>query len=422
MSPNGVSQLCAKDDLRGIVKILEWIGFVRKQKSDHLPATLAFTSDPTERTIEYYPQKGVYDPRWLLDGSFNDLGQSGLFDKGSFVESMSGWAKSIVSGRARLGGFPMGVIAVETRTTECLIPADPADTNSRECIKVSAGQVWFPDSAHKTAQALRDFRGEQIPVMILANWRGFSGGMMDMFSEVLKFGAMIVDELTQLKQPVFIYLPPFAELRGGAWVVLDPQINVDMMEMYADPQSRGGVLEPEGIVEIKCRHAQKQKLMERLDQAFRSLKADCKPTNGREKLLASVYQQICVQFAELHDRPGRMKAKGVIREVVEWSEARRFFYWRLRRRLSEEVFKSRLEEATGRVISKQDMETQLHQLMHLKSDSDREVVEWLDLNTASIDSFLAQKRKERMKAQLKGMLDADLETVQSLLAELMKEE
>ena len=39
------------------------------------------------------------------------------------------------------------------------------------------GKVWFPDSAFKTAQALKDFNhGENLPVMIFANWRGFSGG------------------------------------------------------------------------------------------------------------------------------------------------------------------------------------------------------------------------------------------------------
>ena len=34
---------------------------------------------------------------------------------------------------------------------------------------------------------------------------------------------------------------------------LDPSINPSKMEMYADPSARGGVLEPEAIVEIKYR-------------------------------------------------------------------------------------------------------------------------------------------------------------------------
>lgn len=40
-----------------------------------------------------------------------------------------------------------------------------------------AGQVWFPDSAFKTAQAISDFNCERLPLMVFANWRGFSGGM-----------------------------------------------------------------------------------------------------------------------------------------------------------------------------------------------------------------------------------------------------
>ena len=42
-----------------------------------------------------------------------------------------------------------------------------------------------------------------------------------------------------------------------------------------------------------------------------------------------------MHFADLHDTPGRMEAKGVIRRQVRWAESRRFFYWRLRRRLLE---------------------------------------------------------------------------------------
>ena len=34
--------------------------------------------------------------------------ESGLFDKDSWVETLPGWAKSVVTGRARLGGMPCG--------------------------------------------------------------------------------------------------------------------------------------------------------------------------------------------------------------------------------------------------------------------------------------------------------------------------
>lgn len=46
-----------------------------------------------------------------------------------------------------------------------------------------------------------------------------------MYDQVLKFGSYIVDALRKYEQPVLVYIPPYAELRGGAWVVLDPTIN-----------------------------------------------------------------------------------------------------------------------------------------------------------------------------------------------------
>lgn len=42
------------------------------------------------------------------------------------------------------------------------------------------------------------------------------------------------------------------------------------------------------------------------------------------------------EFADLHDRAGRMKAKGVIRDVVTWQRSRSYFFWRARRRIAED--------------------------------------------------------------------------------------
>ena len=47
---------------------------------------------------------------------------------------------------------------------------------------MEAGQVWTPNSAYKTAQAIMDIDREGLPLVILANMRGFSGGQQDMVS------------------------------------------------------------------------------------------------------------------------------------------------------------------------------------------------------------------------------------------------
>ena len=110
--------------------------------------------DSIDRVIEYTPPKGLtYDPRLLFNGITTEQSwQSGFFDKDSFVEALGGWAKTVVMGRGRLGGIPMGVIVTENRTAEALKPADPADLSSQEKMVQQAGGVWFPDSAYKTAQ------------------------------------------------------------------------------------------------------------------------------------------------------------------------------------------------------------------------------------------------------------------------------
>lgn len=59
-----------------------------------------------------------------------------------------------------------------------------------------------------------------------------------MYEQVVKFGAYIVEELSLYQEPILIYIPPFAELRGGAWAVVDPTINPRHMEMYADIEAR----------------------------------------------------------------------------------------------------------------------------------------------------------------------------------------
>ena len=221
MYPNGVSHQLSDDHLDAIKKAVKWLSYVPRTRGTPLPITDIKAIDSVERLVQFTPSKTAVapydDPRYLIDGpSFDADAPLGFFDKGSFTETLSEWAQTVVVGRARLGGIPMGVIVTENRTRTCLTPADPADPNSSEIEVMQAGGVWFPDSAYKTAQAIRDFKGEDLPVMIFANWRGFSGGQRDMFLEVLKYGAMIVDALVAFEQPIFVYIPPFAELRGGA--------------------------------------------------------------------------------------------------------------------------------------------------------------------------------------------------------------
>jgi len=429
MYRNGVSHMTANDDFAGVSKLVEWLSFVPEKRNQ--PVAVSPIVDDWDRDITYVPpHKQPYDVRWLIQGKTEDDGTflSGLFDKDSFVETLGGWAKTVVVGRARIGGIPMGVIGVETRSVENITPADPANPDSMEQVSQEAGGVWYPNSAFKTAQAINDFNnGEQLPLMILANWRGFSGGQRDMYNEVLKYGSYIVDALVKFNQPIFIYIPPHGELRGGSWVVVDPTIAPDTMEMYADVEARGGVLEPEGIIGIKYRKDKQLSTLARLDETYRSLKkqledkdlsaeaaADIKSQlAAREKALLPVYSQIAVQFADLHDRSGRMKAKGVIRDQLEWINARRFFYWRLRRRLNEEYIIKRMSTSAlaCNPSTSKTSEIRAHNLQQLKSWS--ELPDWETDDQAVTEWYETERKKigERVEALKAEKLATDVATL-----------
>ena len=108
----------------------------------------AHQADPVDRPVTFQPPGGPYDPRDLIEGAPNPLTgdwESGLFDRHSFVEMLGGWARTVVTGRARLGGIPVGVIAVETRPVEVTHPADPANVDTD-------AQVWTIQKKKKKTQ------------------------------------------------------------------------------------------------------------------------------------------------------------------------------------------------------------------------------------------------------------------------------
>jgi len=417
MGPNGVSHMIVEDDQQGVAAVLNWLSYVPRDV--HSPPASMPCVDPVDRPVAWSPPATPYDVRHLLAGgpaSASAAGGSadfvpGFFDAGSFTETLAQWGKTVVCGRARLGGIPVGVVAVETRLQEVRMPADPANPESRETLVQQAGQVWFPDSAYKTAQAIADFNtGEKLPLFIFANWRGFSGGTRDMADSILKYGAMIVDQLRAYDQPVFVYIPPRGELRGGAWVVVDPTINSQAMEMYADTTSRGGILEPPGICEVKFRSGDQVKLMHRNDPQLQALDAD--PTRNaaaitaREETLMPFYTQVAHAFADLHDRAGRMKAKGAIRDVVDWPTSRKYFYWRLRRRLAEDAARAQFESSSGsaqhsEVPSHEEVTATLKRAMASKLgasaswEDDATVAHWLESDAANVSKLAATSTRQR---------------------------
>ncbi|XP_011006151.1 PREDICTED: acetyl-CoA carboxylase 1-like [Populus euphratica] len=444
MATNGVVHLTVSDDLEGVSAILKWLSCIPPCVGGALP--ILSPLDSPERPVEYFPENSC-DPRAAICGIFDGNGKwlGGIFDKDSFVETLEGWARTVVTGRAKLGGIPVGIVAVETQTVMKVMPADPGQLDSHETVVPQAGQVWFPDSATKTAQAIFDFNREELPLFILANWRGFSGGQRDLFEGILQAGATIVENLRTYKQPVFVYIPMMGELRGGAWAVLDSKINSDHIEMYADRTAKGNVLEPEGMIEIKFRTKDLLECMGRLDQQLINLKAKLQETRSsapygmidslqqqiktREKQLLPVYTQVATKFAELHDSSLRMEAKGVIKEVVDWARSRHFFCRRLCRRIAEcSLIKDVIDAAGEQLLHKSAMD--MIKTWFLNSDiargredawmDDEAFFAWKDVS-GNYEAKLQELRAHKVLFQLTniGESQSDLKALPQGLAALL---
>jgi len=172
---------------------------------------------------------------------------------------------------------------------------------------------------------------------------------------------------------------------------VDPTINEARMEMYADTESRGGILEPPGICEVKFRDKDQKAAMHRLDPMLQELDGDPSANEAdikaRENLLAPMYMQVAHEFADLHDRSGRMLAKGVIRAKVEWPDARKYFHGRLTRRLAVDRL------AAGAGVEAAEVEARLSKACEGKG------VDWED--DVAVSAFIA-KEGAAIEAEMKA--------------------
>lgn len=150
----------------------------------------------------------------------------------------------------------------------------------------------------------------------------------------------------------------------------------------------------------------KQKSMEKGLTADQQNEIKAKMTE-RENLLLPVYLQIALQYSDLHDRAGRMKAKDVIRMPLSWVNARRFFYWRLRRRLNEEYVLKRLAAAQSKELVSRGMNLKTLEAWSAipKFDSDdMSVAMWYEENRKTIHDKIEALKTDTIAYDVAALL------------------
>ncbi|WP_329476367.1 ATP-grasp domain-containing protein [Kribbella sp. NBC_01484] len=234
MGPNGEAQYWAPD-LRGARDVL----MAHYDHSYVVPGESgprrAETSDPVDRDVTTYPHS-------VPDSDFKTVGEifsaatnpdrKKAFDIRTLMRSVTDldhpvlerWAgmadaDTAVVQDARLGGFPVCLVGIESKTVprRGFPPADGPDT-------YTAGTL-FPRSSKKVARAINAASGNR-PLVVLANLSGFDGSPDSMRNLQLEYGAEIGRAIVNFEGPIVFCV--VSRYHGGAFVVFSKALNPSM--------------------------------------------------------------------------------------------------------------------------------------------------------------------------------------------------
>ena len=112
-----------------------------------------------------------------------------LLDAGTFDEYKAEYGQSLVCGTARLGGFPVGIVANQHHRS------------GRPTGPVQFGGVIYVDSADKAARFVMDCNQDWLPIIFLQDVNGFMVGRDSEQAGIIKAGAKLVNVISNSLVP-----------------------------------------------------------------------------------------------------------------------------------------------------------------------------------------------------------------------------
>ncbi|HZC22208.1 MAG TPA: carboxyl transferase domain-containing protein, partial [Candidatus Binatia bacterium] len=241
MGVNGQAQYWARDINKACQILFRHYDHTYVFPGERFPRR-AFTADFIDRNVQNYPHSQSSDEGFALVGEIlsdeTNPGRKKPFDIRRVMMAavdqdhppLERWAgmraaETAVVWDAHLGGYPVCLIGIESRSVQRLgfVPADGPD-------QWSAGTL-FPQSSKKVARAINAASANR-PVVVLANLSGFDGSPESMRRLQLEYGAEIGRAVVNFKGPIVFCV--ISRYHGGAYVVfsraLNEQIEVAALE------------------------------------------------------------------------------------------------------------------------------------------------------------------------------------------------
>lgn len=113
----------------------------------------------------------------------------GLVDRDSFIEYKAAFGQTIVCGLARMGGFPIGIVANQRHPVQ----------SPKEGMQF--GGVIYHDSADKAARFIMDCNQTWTPILFLQDVMGFMVGRDSEHAGIIRAGAKLVNVISNSRVP-----------------------------------------------------------------------------------------------------------------------------------------------------------------------------------------------------------------------------
>jgi acetyl-CoA carboxylase carboxyltransferase component len=152
------------------------------------PSNTAATARPPSRSAEDLYSivpgdgRGEYDVRDLL---------ACILDAESFQEFKPDFGKTVVTGYAKIEGYPIGIVANQRQRSK---------TASKE---IQIGGVLYGDAAEKAARFVLDCEQNRVPLLFLQDVQGFMVGKQAEQSGIIQSGAQLVRAMSIATVPKF---------------------------------------------------------------------------------------------------------------------------------------------------------------------------------------------------------------------------
>lgn len=282
----GISHLVYSDEIQAISGVRELLGYLPQSYLERPP--YIETADPIERdaseldAIIPESSRQIYDVKKIL---------LSVADRGSFFEIQKNWAKNIVVGFARLGGYSVGIVANQ-----------PA----------MMGGVLDVNASRKAARFIRTCNAFNIPIISFVDVPGFLPGTGQEHNGVIAHGAKLMFAYCEATVPKLAVI--LRKAYGGAYIVMSSK-HVGADVNLAWPTAEVAVMGAAGAVEVLfskeiATSEDKERKVEEYETKFLNpsramergyVDAVIKPSETRAKL----YRHLKSNLNKVENRPER---------------------------------------------------------------------------------------------------------------------